>query len=331
MIKFWESKNVFITGADGFIGSHLTEKLLKLGANVTALVHYNSRNNWGMLEEIDRNYSSKLKVYLGDIQDIFSMKKLTKNQNIVFHLAALIGIPYSYIAPNSYISTNIQGSANLFQACLENKVSKIIHTSTSEVYGSALYTPIDEKHPLQGQSPYSASKISADMIAMSYANSFNLPVVILRPFNTYGPRQSSRAIIPAIISQALTKDEIEIGSLEPLRDLNFVLDTVNGFLSLAESQFSNGEVFNLSSNKQISIGDLAELIKNKLKTNVPIVSKSERIRPERSEVLSLLGNSIYLRSNTSWEPKVSLNFGIDKTIEYIKSHINNYKVKGYII
>lgn len=331
MSEFWRSKRVLITGAGGFIGSHLTEKLLSLGAHVTALVHYNSRNDWGMLETIYDKGNSNLKVILGDIRDAFMMKKLTNGKEYVFHLAALIGIPYSYIAPNSYIATNIQGSANLYQACLENNVSKIIHTSTSEVYGTAVYTPIDEKHPLQGQSPYSASKISADMTAISYVYSFNLPAVILRPFNTYGPRQSSRAIIPTIISQALTKKEIEIGSLEPLRDLNYVSDTVNGFLCLAESDFRNGEVFNLCSGKQISIGDLTELIKNKLNTDIPIVSKNERIRPEKSEVLSLLGDSSYLRENTSWEPEISLENGIDKTIDYIKAHIKSYKPERYIV
>ena len=331
MSKFWKSKNVFVTGAGGFIGSHLTEKLLALGANVTALVHYNSRNDWGMLEQIDDKDHSNLKVVLGDIRDAFMTKKITEEQDYVFHLAALIGIPYSYIAPNSYIDTNIQGSANIFQACLENKVKKIVHTSTSEVYGTAKYIPIDEKHPLQGQSPYSASKIATDMTAMSYAYSYNLPVVILRPFNTYGPRQSSRAIIPTIISQALTKKEIEIGSLDPMRDLNYVLDTVNGFLCLAESEFKNGEVFNLSSGKQISIGDLSELIKNKLNTNIPVITKSERKRPEKSEVLSLLGDSSYLRERTSWDPEISLERGIENTIEYVKNNISNYKKLGYTV
>ncbi len=327
----WKSKNVFVTGAGGFVGSHLVEKLVELGANVTALVHYNSRNDWGMLELIESRNSTNLNVQMGDIRDAYLMRNLTKEQDCVFHLAALIGIPYSYVAPNSYISTNIQGSANLFQSCMENCVGKLIHTSTSEVYGTALYTPIDEKHPLQGQSPYSASKIAADMTAMSYANSFDFSVAILRPFNTYGPRQSSRAIIPTIISQALTKKEIEIGSLDPMRDLNYVLDTVNGFLCLAESEFKNGEVFNLSSGKQISIGDLSELIKNKLNTNIPVITKSERKRPEKSEVLSLLGDSSYLRERTSWDPEISLERGIENTIEYVKSYIKNYKTERYIV
>jgi len=331
MSEFWKSKNIFITGAGGFIGSHLTTKLLDLGANVTALVQYNSLHDWGMLETINDKRNTNLEVVLGDIRDAFMMKKLTEGQEIVFHLAALIGIPYSYIAPNSYIDTNIQGSANLFQASLENNVRKIIHTSTSEVYGTAVYTPIDEKHPLQGQSPYSASKIAADMTAMSYAYSFNLPIVTLRPFNTYGPRQSSRAIIPAVISQALTKKEIEIGSLAPLRDFNYVSDTVNGFLCLGESEFSHGEVFNLSSGKQISIGELAELIKKILDVDIPVKSKKERIRPGKSEVLSLLGDSSYLKENTSWESEISLENGIKKTINYIKAHIKNYKTKRYIV
>jgi NAD dependent epimerase/dehydratase len=331
MKEFWKSKNVFITGAGGFIGSHLTEKLLVLGANVTALVQYNSRNDWGMLENSDYKRNPKLKIVLGDIRDAFMMKKLTEGQEFVFHLAALIGIPYSYLAPNSYIDTNIQGSANLFQACLENNVRKIIHTSTSEVYGTAVYTPIDEKHPLQGQSPYSASKIAADMTAMSYAYSFNLPFVILRPFNTYGPRQSSRAIIPTIISQALTEKQINIGSPSPLRDFNYVSDTVNGFIFLAESNYNHGEVFNLSSGKQISIGELAELIKKILNVDIPVICKTERIRPEKSEVLSLLGDSSYLRENTPWKSETSLEDGIDKTIRYVRKYINNYKTERYII
>ncbi len=331
MNNIWKSKNVFVTGSGGFVGSHLVEKLLDLGANVTALVHYNSRNNWGMLELIDSRNIANLNVKMGDIRDAYLMRNLTKGQDYVFHLAALIGIPYSYVAPNSYISTNIQGSANLFQSCMENSVGKLLHTSTSEVYGTALYTPIDEKHPLQGQSPYSASKIAADMTAMSYANSFEFSVAILRPFNTYGPRQSSRAIIPTIIAQALTRDVIEIGSLTPLRDLNFVHDTANGFIKLAESEFNSGEVFNLSSGRQISIGELADLIQNILRTDLPIVSKTERIRPDKSEVLSLLGDSSYLRNNTTWKPETSLEEGIRKTIDYMKANIGNFKTDGYII
>ena len=331
MKKNWKLKRVFVTGSGGFIGSHLIEKLLALGANVTALVHYNSRNDWGMLENIKEKGNPNLKVVLGDIRDAFMMNKLMEGQEFVFHLAALIGIPYSYEAPNSYIATNIQGSANIFQASLANKVRKVIHTSTSEVYGTAIYTPIDEKHPLQGQSPYSASKIAADMTAMSYAYSYNLPIVILRPFNTFGPRQSSRAIIPTIISQALTKTKIEIGSIAPLRDLNYVSDTVNGFLHLAESEFCQGEVFNLSSGKQISIGDLAELIKTRLNVDIPVVSKTERIRPGKSEVLSLLGDSSFLRKNSSWTPEISLDDGICKTIDYIKKNLQLFKTERYII
>lgn len=331
MSNYWKNKRVFITGSGGFIGSHLTEILLEYGAEITALVHYNSRNSFGMLESIDAENRSNLNVVMGDIRDSYLMRNLTKDQEYVFHLAALIGIPYSYVAPNSYISTNIQGSANVFQACLENGVKKLIQTSTSEVYGTALYTPIDEKHPLQGQSPYSASKIAADMTAISYANSFDLSVAILRPFNTYGPRQSSRAIIPTIITQALTKDLIEIGSLTPLRDLNFVHDTAKGFLDLAASEFNSGEVFNLSSGRQISIGDLADLIQSKLGTDIPIVSKAERVRPDKSEVLSLLGNSNYLRDNTSWKPEVSLEDGIVKTIAYMKNNIDKYDTDRYVI
>ena len=327
----WKSTNVLVTGAGGFIGSHLTEELLKKGANVTALVNYNSRNDYGMLKDIFKMKSNNLDISMGDIRDKYFVAELLKRKDYVFHLAALIGIPYSYIAPNAYIETNIKGSANIFQACLDNKVKKIIHTSTSEVYGSAIYTPIDESHPLQGQSPYSASKIGADMTASSYAKSFGLPLVILRPFNTYGPRQSSRAVIPTIISQAINKEVVELGSLSPLRDLNFVKDTVDGFISLAESNFYKGEVFNLASGKQISIGDLASLIRTQLGIDFKIVSNEERLRPENSEVDSLLGNANLLIESTTWKPKITLDKGIELTANYIKKNINNYQNDGYIV
>lgn len=331
MQDYWNSKKVLVTGAGGFIGSHLTEVLLELGAIVTALVHYNSVSSWGMLEGLGEQNPDNLRVVLGDIQDQFMMKKITEGQEIVFHLAALIAIPYSYLAPNSYIATNVQGSANVFQACLENKVKKVVTTSTSEVYGTAKYTPIDEVHPLQGQSPYSASKIASDMIAMSFSSSFELPIAILRPFNTYGPRQSDRAIIPTIISQALANRRVEIGSLEPLRDLNFVLDTVRGFLSLAESDFRNGEVFNLSSGKQISIGALARMIVNKIDSNIPITSSENRARPTRSEVMSLLGDNSLLLKSTVWRPKYSLDRGLDLTIEYVRRNLSRFKANRYIV
>ena len=326
-----ENKNVFVTGAGGFIGSHLVDELLNRGSKVLALVHYNSRNSWGLLEQIENKSNPNLKVILGDINDSFMLNNLTKDIDYVFHLAALIGIPYSYDSPNSYINTNIMGSNNLFQACLGNNVRKIIHTSTSEVYGTAKYVPIDEKHPLQGQSPYSASKISADMLAMSYAKSFNLPVVTLRPFNTFGPRQSARAIIPSVVSQILIKNEVEIGDPSPLRDFNFVLDTVNGFLALAESELNYGEVFNLSSGKQISIGDLVKLICSIIGSKVIIKQNQNRFRPKNSEVLSLLGNCDKLKQNTKWIKKYSLEDGLKQVIKYIDSNIHLYKANGYIV
>ena len=327
----WKSTNVLVTGAGGFIGSHLTEELLNKGANVTALVNYNSRNDLGMLKYLSQKKIENLEILIGDIRDKYFVNTLTKNKEYVFHLAALIGIPYSYIAPNSYIETNIKGSANIFQGCLENNVKKVIHTSTSEVYGSAIYTPIDESHPLQGQSPYSASKIGADMTATSYASSFGLPISILRPFNTYGPRQSSRAVIPTIISQAIKKRKVELGSLTPLRDLNYVKDTVNGFICLAESDFYQGEIFNLASTKQISIGDLADLIKRRLEIDFEIISSNKRKRPEKSEVDSLLGSAELLKLKTNWKPEFSLEEGIDLTINYIRNNIENFDNEGYVV
>ncbi len=331
LTKFWKSKSVLITGAGGFIGSHLADELLKRGCKLTALIHYNSRNSWGNLKKQEGLNYDKLKVVLGDINDQFLMRSLTKDIDYVFHLAALIGIPYSYNAPNHYINTNISGSAVLFQSCLENGVKKVIHTSTSEVYGTAKYIPIDEDHPLQAQSPYSASKISADMTAMSYASSFDLPLTILRPFNTYGPKQSARAIIPSVISQAINKKVIEIGDPTPLRDFNYVLDTVNGFICLAENNNTNGEIYNLSSGKQISIMNLVELIRDKINKNISIKSKKQRMRPPESEVMSLLGNSEKLKRDTNWIPKFSFDEGLEHTIKYIRENIDKYKTDRYIV
>lgn len=271
----WKEKKVFVTGAGGFIGSHLVESLLEKGAKVTALVHYNSRNSYGWLEESFLKGRANLSVLLGDVRDGIAMRKLIADNQIIFHLAALIGIPYSYTAPIAYVDTNIQGTLNVLQAALESKAEKIIHTSTSEVYGTAQYVPIDENHPLQGQSPYSASKIGADKLAESYFRSFALPVATVRPFNTYGPRQSARAIIPTIISQALRFKEVRLGSLDPIRDLTFVDDTVRGFIAAAEADNIIGETVNLGTGKGVSIRELVETISTILNAPLPIISEKK--------------------------------------------------------
>ena len=325
-----KNKNVLVTGAGGFMGSHLTEELVKIGADVKAFVHYNSRNDWGLLELLPDDVKGEFDVFSGDIQDTVAVRKAVKDIDVVFHLAALIGIPYSYIAPESYVSTNIRGTLNMMQACHDEGVEKIIHTSTSEVYGTAKYVPIDEKHPLQGQSPYSASKIGADKIAESYNLSFGLPVAIIRPFNTFGPRQSARAVIPTIISQALSSSVIELGSLTPIRDLTYVGDTVNGFLRMAESPESIGEVINTGNGKGITIGDLAEKIISLIDVpNLKISGDEKRIRPEKSEVKELICDNSKAKKLLGWEPKYSLEEGLKETINWIKEHTWVYKSNRY--
>lgn len=325
-----KEKKVLVTGAGGFIGSHLTEELIKIGANVRAFVHYNSRNDWGLLEFLPDNVKNEIDVFSGDIQDSIAVRKAVKDIDVVFHLAALIGIPYSYIAPESYININIKGTLNLMQACLEEGVEKVVHTSTSEVYGTAKYVPIDEKHPLQGQSPYSASKIGADKIAESYYLSFNLPVATIRPFNTFGPRQSARAVIPTVISQAFSSGVIELGSLTPIRDLTYVKDTVNGFIKVAESPKSIGEVINTGNGKGITIGDLTEKIISL--TGLPdlkIFCNEKRIRPEKSEVKELICDNSKAKNLLGWEPKHSLDESLKETINWIKEYQRLYKSNIY--
>ncbi len=326
-------KKVLITGADGFIGSHLTEELVKLGAEVTALVQYNSFNNWGNLEFLPTQIKNSIKVVLGDIREFDHLKSIIKGNSVVFHLAALIAIPYSYLSPMAYIKTNIQGTANVLEACKDANVEKILHSSTSETYGSAKYVPIDEMHPLQGQSPYAASKIGADKIAESYYLSFNTPVVIVRPFNTYGPRQSARAIIPTILSQIITgKKEIELGNLYAIRDFNYVLDTVNGFIKIAENKDTNGEVYNVCSGQEISIGELVSKIRNCVdNTNFEIVTNNQRVRPEKSEVTRLLGNNSKIISKTDWQPKYTLEDGLKITYEWIKHNLSSFKGNMYTV
>ena len=321
---------VLVTGADGFIGSHLTEMLLAKGYEVKALSQYNSFNYWGWLEDIPKN--KNLEIISGDIRDPHYCKEITKNIDIVYHLAALIAIPYSYVAPDSYVDTNVKGTLNICQAAKENGVERVIHTSTSEVYGTALYVPIDEKHPKQPQSPYSASKIGADMMAMSFYNAFNLPVTVARPFNTYGPRQSARAIIPTIISQiANGTKEIKLGDLSPTRDFNFVKDTCRGFIALAENNSTIGKEVNIASNFEISMADTLDLIKDIMRSEVKFITDDRRLRPEKSEVFRLWGDNSLIHSLTGWKPEYTIEVGLQETIEWFKNdkNLKNYKSNIY--
>ncbi len=325
-----KNKTILITGADGFIGSHLTEMLVKHGNRVKALSYYNSFNYWGWLEDID--CLNEIDVLTGDVRDPHFCKKITKDTEIIFHLAALIAIPYSYVSPHSYVDTNIKGTLNICQAALENECERVIHTSTSEVYGTAQYVPIDEKHPLQPQSPYSASKISADAMAMSFYNVFDLPLVIARPFNTYGPRQSARAVIPTIITQiAGGKNEIKLGDVTPTRDFTYISDTCQGLIALAENENVIGETINIGSNHEISIKDILILIKTLMNSDVELIVKEERTRPKQSEVFRLWCDNSKLKSLTNFEPKLSLEAGLAETIVWFKnpSNLTKYKVDIY--
>lgn len=325
----WQGKKVLVTGAGGFIGSHLVERLVELGARVRALVRYNSRNDWGLLELLPAAVKTEVEVVAGDITDPFGTAAAVSGCEYLFHLAALIAIPYSYLAPAQYVAVNCQGTLNLLEAARRQGVARFIHTSTSETYGTARYTPIDEGHPLQGQSPYAASKIGADKLAESYHLSFGLPVATIRPFNTYGPRQSARAVIPTIISQALTQPVIRLGNLKPLRDLNYVSDTVAGFLRVAESDAAVGEVINIGSGQAVSIGDLAHLILELLGLDKPIQTEAERFRPDDSEVMVLLCDNAKARRLLGWQPQVSLAAGLQRTIAYIQDHLERYKAGIY--
>ena len=323
-------KNILVTGADGFIGSHLTEILSKKGYNVKALSQYNSFNNWGWLEHV--SCKNDIQILSGDIRDPYYCKSITKDVEIIFHLAALIAIPFSYLALDSYIETNIKGTLNICQAARENGVSRLIHTSTSEVYGTAQYVPIDEKHPLQPQSPYSASKIAADVMAMSFYNSFDLPVTIVRPFNTYGPRQSARAVIPTIISQiASGKKKIKLGDPSPTRDFNYVQDCCRGFVMLAESEKTIGETINIGSNSEISIGDIFNLIKELMSSDASLIIDEQRNRPKKSEVFRLYCDNKKIRELVSYEPKVDIRDGLMKIIKWITKpeNLKMYKSEIY--
>lgn len=323
-------KKVLVTGSEGFIGSHLTERLVELGAEVTALVQYNSFNNWGWIDTFDKNIKSNINVVTGDIREYDGMKRIIKGHDVVFHLAALIAIPYSYLSPMAYVRTNIEGTTNVLEACREYDVQKIIHTSTSETYGTALYVPMDEKHPMQGQSPYSASKIGADKIAESFYKSFNMPIATIRPFNTYGPRQSARAVIPTIISQILSgKNEIKLGSLTPTRDFNYVKDTAEAFIKIAESDKTIGQVINAGSNYEISIGDTVNKIIEIIGKNIKIICDDERIRPKNSEVNRLWADNTKIKELTEWKPKYNIDEGLKETIEWIKNNMNYFKSDIY--
>ncbi len=319
-------KHALVTGADGFIGSHLAEMLASAGWNVRALSQYNSFNSWGWLDSIALD---GIEVVCGDVRDPNYCREITRNIDVVFHLAALIAIPYSYTAPDSYVATNVAGTLNICQAVRDNGCERIIHTSTSEVYGTAQYVPMDEKHPLQPQSPYSASKIGADAMAMSFFNAFGLPVTVARPFNTYGPRQSARAVIPTIITQiANGKKRIELGDVSPTRDFNYVVDTCRGFLALAECEKTIGEVVNIGSNSEISVGDVLQRIKALMNSGVEFVTDEQRLRPGTSEVQRLWCDNAKIKALTGFEPQFSLDAGLKATIDWFVDPRNLARYKA---
>lgn len=323
-------KSVLITGADGFIGSHLTEEMVKQGYTVKAFVYYNSFNSWGWLESLSKEILNEIEIFQGDIRDPNGVRESMKNVSSVFHLAALIAIPFSYHSPDSYVDTNIKGTLNVLQAARDFELDRVLVTSTSEVYGTAQYVPIDEKHPYQGQSPYSATKIGADRLAESFYRSFNLPVTIVRPFNTYGPRQSARAVIPTIITQLLSGvKEIKLGSLTPTRDFNYVKDTVNGFIEIYKSKKTIGEEINIATGEEISIEKLAQELINQISPESKIICDEKRVRPEKSEVNRLLGCNKKIKKLTDWSPKYSFKEGISETIEFFKDNIKKYKSDIY--
>ena len=325
----WQGKRVLVTGAGGFIASHLTERLVELGARPRALVHYNALGTWGWLDFSPRK--GDIDVLAGDIADRDSVRSAVEGTEIVFHLAALIAIPYSYQAPASYVRTNIQGTLNVLQAVQEAKVERLVHTSTSEVYGTARFVPITEAHPLQGQSPYAASKIGADKMVEAFHCSFGVPTVTVRPFNTFGPRQSARAVIPTIMSQALAGQSVRLGHLHPTRDLNYVANTVEGFLRAAAENKAIGQTMNLGSGKEISIGDLVQLIARLLGKPIEVTSDQARLRPEKSEVERLLADNSRARSLLGWEPKISLEEGLGRTLDWLREHQGRYRTGVYVV
>jgi NAD dependent epimerase/dehydratase len=325
----WIGKTVLITGAGGFIGSHLTERLVKEGANVRAFVRYTSRHDVGLLSLLPTDLQKSVNVIAGDLRDYEAVQEAMRGIDIVFHLGALIAIPYSYRHPREFVETNLLGTLNVLMATRELGINRVVHTSTSEVYGTAQYSPIDEKHPIQGQSPYSASKIGADELARSFYLSFGVPVAILRPFNTYGPRQSARAVIPTIIVQALSMKQIKLGALEPIRDFTFVDDTVEGFMRMGINTNAVGQVINLGSEECISIGDLAHKILSIMGKDLPILCENQRLRPPLSEVMRLHASTEKARELLGWQPRTSLDEGLKKTIDWIKGHLKLYRPGEY--
>lgn len=323
-------KKILVTGADGFIGSHLVEQLIKNGEKVKAFVLYNSFNTWGWLDTFPKELLDKLEIFAGDIRDPNGVREALREVDEVFHLAALIAIPFSYHSPDSYIDTNIKGTLNVLQAAKELKTKRVLVTSTSEVYGTAQYVPIDEKHPFQGQSPYSATKIGADRLAESFYRSFEMPITIVRPFNTYGPRQSARAVIPTVITQLLSGiTEIKLGSLTPTRDYVYVKDTAQGFIDIAASDKTIGQEINIATQHEISIAQLAQVLIDQINPNAKIICDEQRLRPEKSEVNRLLGSNEKIRKLTAWEPKYSLKEGLAETIAFLKENLSRYKTDIY--
>lgn len=326
-----QNKKVLVTGAGGFVGSHLVEALVKYGAKVKAFVHYNSRNDWGMLEEVNKNILKEVDVTASDLRDADAVRKAVKGEEVVFHLGALIGVPYSYVNPRDVVDTNVSGTLNILSAARDFKVKKIIHTSTSEVYGTAQYVPMDENHPVNPQSPYAASKLSADLLALSFHRSYDLPVGVIRPFNIYGPRQSARAVIPSIITQALLKKKVDLGSISPTRDLTYVADSASGFIAFAECEKTVGEVVNLGSNREVSISQLIEIVSTCLNKKIKVNKEEKRVRPEKSEVERLLSDSSKAKALFGWNPKIDIEEGIRKTVGWMEKNIDRYKEEIYNI
>lgn len=324
------ANTVMVTGADGFIGSHLTEELVRKGERVTAFCYYNSFGKWGWLDTLPAEIKNEIEVFMGDIRDPYGVRTAMQGQDIVYHLAALIAIPFSYHSPDSYVDTNIKGTLNVLNAARDVGTKRLLVTSTSEVYGTAQYVPIDERHPYQGQSPYSATKIGADRLAESFYRSFELPVTIVRPFNTYGPRQSARAVIPTIIMQLLAgRTEIHLGSLAPTRDFNFVKDTAAGFMTIAACEKAIGEEINIATGREISIGDLANELIRQINPQAKIVTDDARLRPQKSEVERLLGDATKLSAMTGWKPAFTFEEGLAQTIDWVRENLESYRIDAY--